>query len=171
MSGRMQIAWQVRLSAWQISCVPTTEPEGALADLHGSSSAVQCPAEGCEGDRAYFYQLQIRSADEPMTSFCKVLLPAALCCDIVAGLTLITVHYVRITMERRLRTTDYTSQPKIIQLQAIRTDSVKAGSAYATVRGTLSPAGVSKAKSEQPSSQSAYSQTDSVYLIWRIEDG
>jgi hypothetical protein len=32
----------------------------------------QCPAEDCEGDRAFFYQLQIRSADEPMTTFYKV---------------------------------------------------------------------------------------------------
>lgn len=30
-----------------------------------------CPQSGCEGDRAYFYQLQIRSADEPMTTFYK----------------------------------------------------------------------------------------------------
>lgn len=33
---------------------------------------VQCPNQGCGGDRAYFYQIQIRSADEPMTSFFKV---------------------------------------------------------------------------------------------------
>ncbi|BCS27357.1 DNA-directed RNA polymerase III core subunit RPC11 [Aspergillus puulaauensis] len=33
--------------------------------------ATQCPAEGCDGDRAYFFQLQIRSADEPMTTFLK----------------------------------------------------------------------------------------------------
>lgn len=32
----------------------------------------QCPAEGCNGERAYFFQLQIRSADEPMTTFLKV---------------------------------------------------------------------------------------------------
>ncbi|XHG05408.1 hypothetical protein AWENTII_008634 [Aspergillus wentii] len=31
----------------------------------------QCPAEDCNGDRAYFFQLQIRSADEPMTTFLK----------------------------------------------------------------------------------------------------
>lgn len=34
--------------------------------------AVQCPNEGCDSDRAYFYQLQIRSADEPMTTFLRV---------------------------------------------------------------------------------------------------
>jgi hypothetical protein len=33
---------------------------------------VNCPKEDCDGDEAYFYQLQIRSADEPMTSFFKV---------------------------------------------------------------------------------------------------
>jgi len=38
---------------------------------HFSLSA-QCPAENCNGDRAYFFQLQIRSADEPMTTFLKV---------------------------------------------------------------------------------------------------
>lgn len=35
-------------------------------------SAAQCPAENCNGERAYFFQLQIRSADEPMTTFLKV---------------------------------------------------------------------------------------------------
>lgn len=33
---------------------------------------VQCPNPQCGGERAYFYQIQIRSADEPMTSFFKV---------------------------------------------------------------------------------------------------
>jgi DNA-directed RNA polymerase III subunit RPC11 len=33
---------------------------------------VQCPNEKCRNDRAYWYQLQIRSADEPMTAFYKV---------------------------------------------------------------------------------------------------
>ena len=33
----------------------------------------QCPdGKGCGGIRAQFYQVQIRSADEPMTSFFKV---------------------------------------------------------------------------------------------------
>ncbi len=32
----------------------------------------QCPHEGCEGSKAFFYQVQIRSADEPMTTFYKV---------------------------------------------------------------------------------------------------
>lgn len=31
-----------------------------------------CPNEKCESKRAYFYQLQTRSADEPPTSFYKV---------------------------------------------------------------------------------------------------
>ena len=32
----------------------------------------QCPREGCNGTEAFFYQVQIRSADEPMTIFYKV---------------------------------------------------------------------------------------------------
>lgn len=32
----------------------------------------QCKEEKCEGSRAFFYQVQIRSADEPMTTFYKV---------------------------------------------------------------------------------------------------
>lgn len=31
----------------------------------------QCKDEKCDGSRAYFYQVQIRSADEPMTTFYK----------------------------------------------------------------------------------------------------
>ncbi|KAL9043014.1 MAG: hypothetical protein Q9214_003621 [Letrouitia sp. 1 TL-2023] len=31
----------------------------------------QCPREGCDGSEAFFYQVQIRSADEPMTTFYK----------------------------------------------------------------------------------------------------
>ena len=33
---------------------------------------MQCPNEKCRNDEAYWYQLQIRSADEPMTAFYKV---------------------------------------------------------------------------------------------------
>jgi len=33
---------------------------------------MQCPKEGCNGDEAAFFQVQIRSADEPMTGFYKV---------------------------------------------------------------------------------------------------
>jgi hypothetical protein len=33
---------------------------------------IQCPKEGCNGDEAAFFQVQIRSADEPMTGFYKV---------------------------------------------------------------------------------------------------
>ena len=32
----------------------------------------QCTREGCDGGQAFFYQVQIRSADEPMTTFYKV---------------------------------------------------------------------------------------------------
>lgn len=37
-----------------------------------SYSLVQCPSDTCNGEYAYFYQLQIRSADEPMTTFLRV---------------------------------------------------------------------------------------------------
>ena len=36
-------------------------------------SIAQCPREGCGGGEAFFYQVQIRSADEPMTTFYKVM--------------------------------------------------------------------------------------------------
>ena len=42
---------------------------------HGSLTGwgtVQCPNEKCRNHEAYWYQLQIRSADEPMTAFYKV---------------------------------------------------------------------------------------------------
>ncbi|KAI9679842.1 MAG: RNA polymerase III C11 subunit [Caeruleum heppii] len=32
---------------------------------------VQCPTENCDGTKAFFMQIQIRSADEPMTLFYK----------------------------------------------------------------------------------------------------
>ncbi|KUJ23587.1 DNA-directed RNA polymerase III subunit RPC10 [Mollisia scopiformis] len=32
---------------------------------------IQCPKDGCDGDEAAFFQVQIRSADEPMTGFYK----------------------------------------------------------------------------------------------------
>lgn len=34
-------------------------------------TAARCARSECEGEKAYFYQLQIRSADEPMTTFYK----------------------------------------------------------------------------------------------------
>lgn len=42
---------------------------------NAQKTKVQCPTEGCDGDEAAFFQVQIRSADEPMTSFFKVGLP------------------------------------------------------------------------------------------------
>lgn len=48
---------------------------GADAWDNVDRTAVSCPdAETCGNGEAYFYQLQIRSADEPMTSFFKVCL-------------------------------------------------------------------------------------------------
>ncbi|KJR85246.1 uncharacterized protein SPSK_08768 [Sporothrix schenckii 1099-18] len=40
---------------------------------NAQKTKVQCPADGCDGGEAAFFQVQIRSADEPMTSFFKVL--------------------------------------------------------------------------------------------------
>lgn len=34
-------------------------------------TTAQCAVDSCGGEKAYFYQLQIRSADEPMTTFYK----------------------------------------------------------------------------------------------------
>lgn len=40
---------------------------------NADKAQVQCPKEGCGGSEAAFFQVQIRSADEPMTSFYKVI--------------------------------------------------------------------------------------------------
>ncbi|KAK6464982.1 putative RNA polymerase III subunit C11 [Scheffersomyces coipomensis] len=34
-------------------------------------TAAQCAIDSCDSTKAYFFQLQIRSADEPMTTFYK----------------------------------------------------------------------------------------------------
>lgn len=43
--------------------------EGAWDNV--DQTQAQCPVEDCGNDHAYFFQLQIRSADEPMTTFYK----------------------------------------------------------------------------------------------------
>jgi DNA-directed RNA polymerase subunit M/transcription elongation factor TFIIS len=71
----------------------------------------QCPAEGCNGERAYFFQLQIRSADEPMTTFLKVW-----SVDVSRKnslLTMILVHHLRYSLERELNLTS-TQKKKIL---------------------------------------------------------
>lgn len=45
---------------------------GASQWENASKTEVQCPNRNCGNREAFFYQLQIRSADEPMTSFYKV---------------------------------------------------------------------------------------------------
>lgn len=42
------------------------------SELTGDNTTAQCPSEDCGGTKAYFYMVQIRSADEPMTAFFKV---------------------------------------------------------------------------------------------------
>ncbi|KAF2834481.1 hypothetical protein M501DRAFT_1001110 [Patellaria atrata CBS 101060] len=44
---------------------------GAAAWENVDKTDVKCVNEKCDSMKAYFYQLQIRSADEPMTSFYK----------------------------------------------------------------------------------------------------
>jgi DNA-directed RNA polymerase III subunit RPC11 len=39
---------------------------------NAQKGSVQCPKDGCDGQEAAYFQVQIRSADEPMTSFYKV---------------------------------------------------------------------------------------------------
>lgn len=56
-----------------------TLPRKEVGDIVGAQDAfsncstteANCPNEKCDGSEAKFYQLQIRSADEPMTSFMK----------------------------------------------------------------------------------------------------
>ena len=38
-------------------------------EARGEKTNVRCTREGCESEEATFYQVQIRSADEPMTTF------------------------------------------------------------------------------------------------------
>lgn len=45
---------------------------GAGAWDNADKTPVQCNNSSCSGKEAAFYQIQIRSADEPMTSFFKV---------------------------------------------------------------------------------------------------
>ncbi|KAF2456006.1 hypothetical protein BDY21DRAFT_65688 [Lineolata rhizophorae] len=54
-------------------------PRKEVEDIMGGAKAwenvdkthVQCPNDRCNGGEAFFFQVQIRSADEPMTSFYK----------------------------------------------------------------------------------------------------
>lgn len=39
---------------------------------NADKTRTQCQAEGCKGEEAAFFQVQIRSADEPMTTFYMV---------------------------------------------------------------------------------------------------
>ena len=42
---------------------------GEAAWENADAMEEQCTKDGCTNRRAYFYQLQTRSADEPMTTF------------------------------------------------------------------------------------------------------
>lgn len=53
--------------------MPSYVVSGGVSGNAGlTRDTVQCPNEKCRNDEAYWYQLQIRSADEPMTAFYKV---------------------------------------------------------------------------------------------------
>jgi DNA-directed RNA polymerase III subunit RPC11 len=39
---------------------------------NAQKTKIGCPREGCKGDEAAYYSVQIRSADEPMTNFYQV---------------------------------------------------------------------------------------------------
>ena len=45
---------------------------------NAQKAQTQCPKGDCNGDEAAYFQVQIRSADEPMTSFYKVSCPRCL---------------------------------------------------------------------------------------------
>lgn len=70
---------------------------------NAQKARVQCPTAECEGGEAAFFQVQIRSADEPMTTFYKVVLTSfsLLTCD--WRLISDTVHDVWASVERKLR--------------------------------------------------------------------
>lgn len=51
---------------------PSTLTSKYITLLTPLSLTAQCPSETCNGSSAFFYQVQIRSADEPMTTFYKV---------------------------------------------------------------------------------------------------
>ena len=56
-----------RLGLWEERLIRTGRQMLTAWDF-----TAQCPREGCSGSDAFFYQVQIRSADEPMTTFYKV---------------------------------------------------------------------------------------------------
>ena len=65
----------------------------------------QCPREGCDGDKAFFYQVQIRSADEPMTTFYKVMMLLACTIAFLANTEHSLVYELRTTVEGELGVT------------------------------------------------------------------
>lgn len=53
---------------------PAPEDDDVLGGEAGRGmerTQASCPSERCEGTEAFFYQMQIRSADEPMTMFLR----------------------------------------------------------------------------------------------------
>jgi hypothetical protein len=65
-NGQMQIELMVRGFGGK-----KKKKRGAFRSADHCAIA-QCPSEDCDSSSAFFYQVQIRSADEPMTTFYKV---------------------------------------------------------------------------------------------------
>jgi hypothetical protein len=69
---------------------------GADQYKNANKTSVQCPKEGCDGNSAMTYSVQIRSADEPMTNFYQVGDKGAM----IAGSWLI--HWIVFDMPQRV---------------------------------------------------------------------
>ncbi|KAK8440636.1 RNA polymerase III C11 subunit [Candidozyma auris] len=70
--------YEFRISGFQMferKILPRKEVDDVLggdgAWDNVDQTTAQCPVDSCGNDKAYFFQLQIRSADEPMTTFLK----------------------------------------------------------------------------------------------------
>jgi DNA-directed RNA polymerase III subunit RPC11 len=61
--------FRLRLFGSRLASEPSCRQRGCVSAR--LTTSVQCPNEKCRNDQAYWYQLQIRSADEPMTAFYK----------------------------------------------------------------------------------------------------
>lgn len=63
---------QVSVYATQMDCRAIEYLPTRYESFVNIQTLAQCPDTDCDGDHAFFFQKQIRSADEPMTTFYKV---------------------------------------------------------------------------------------------------
>lgn len=75
---------------------------GAESWKNVDKTVVNCSSEKCDNREAYFRQVQIRSADEPMTTFYKVYLATTEGSKNL-GLTMLAVYKMLVGMERELK--------------------------------------------------------------------